>query len=129
MTTVQFYARLLALLQESGLSKAEKIELLEHAVEFVHEEAAVKAIWETEAAKESTREEVNAAGLTCAHQAETTAGCQTDLAAPKHIRRSSVFVLSISQLSHFNRKKSLDRPGVRSRIVAMETRTRFAFLP
>jgi hypothetical protein len=45
MTAAQFYARLLALLQESGLSKAEKIELLEHAVEFVHEEAAVKAIW------------------------------------------------------------------------------------
>jgi hypothetical protein len=40
MTPAQFYARLLALLQESGLSKAEKIELLEHAVEFVHEEDA-----------------------------------------------------------------------------------------
>ena len=45
MTPVQFYARPLALLTESGLSKAEKIEMLQQAVEFVHEEAAVKAIW------------------------------------------------------------------------------------
>ena len=45
MTALQFYRRLLDLLQESGLSKAEKLEFLERAAEFVKEEAAVKAIW------------------------------------------------------------------------------------
>jgi len=42
---------LLDLLHESGLSKAEKLELLERAGEFVQEEAAVKAIWEPKPSK------------------------------------------------------------------------------
>jgi hypothetical protein len=46
MTATETYRHLLDLLVESGLSKAEKIELLEQATAFVHEEAAVKAIWE-----------------------------------------------------------------------------------
>ena len=46
MTDVETYSRLLELLRESGLSKAEKIGLLEQATAFVHEEAAVRAIWE-----------------------------------------------------------------------------------
>lgn len=53
MTGVQFYKRLLELLQESGLSKAEKLELLGHAIDFVNEEAAVKAIWEPKPAKKN----------------------------------------------------------------------------
>ncbi len=46
MTALQAYRRLLDLLHESGLSKAEELELLERAAEFVQEEAAEKAIWE-----------------------------------------------------------------------------------
>jgi hypothetical protein len=53
MTGVQFYKRLLELLQESGLSKAEKLELLGHAIDFVNEEAAVRAICEPKPAKKS----------------------------------------------------------------------------
>ena len=53
MTGVQFYKRLLELLQESGLSKAEKLELLGHAIDFVNEEAAVRAIWEPKPAKKT----------------------------------------------------------------------------
>ena len=46
MTALELYRRLLDLLRESGLSKQEKIEILERASSFVKEEAAVKAIWE-----------------------------------------------------------------------------------
>jgi hypothetical protein len=46
MTALELYRRLLDLLRESGLSKQEKIEILERASGFVKEEAAVKAIWE-----------------------------------------------------------------------------------
>ncbi len=46
MTALEVYRRILELLRESGLSKAEKLELLKHAAAFVDEEAAVKAIWE-----------------------------------------------------------------------------------
>jgi hypothetical protein len=53
MTALQVYRHLLDLLRESGLSKAEKLELLENAVAFVHEEAAVKAIWEPKPRKKT----------------------------------------------------------------------------
>ena len=46
MTALELYRRLLDLLRESGLSKQEKIEILERASSFVKEEAAVEAIWE-----------------------------------------------------------------------------------
>ena len=39
--SLQAYRRLLDLLHESGLSKAEKLELLERAGEFVQEEASI----------------------------------------------------------------------------------------
>ncbi len=51
MTALETYRRLLDLLRESDLPKAEKLELLEHAAEFVKEEAAVKAIWEPKVSK------------------------------------------------------------------------------
>ena len=53
MTALQFYRRLLDLLQESGLSKAEKLEFLERAAEFVKEEAAVKTIWKPKPQKKT----------------------------------------------------------------------------
>jgi hypothetical protein len=46
MTALELYRRLLDLLRESGLSKQEKLEILNRAMNFVEEEAAVKAIWE-----------------------------------------------------------------------------------
>jgi hypothetical protein len=46
MTVLELYRRLLDLLRESGLSKQEKLEILNRAMNFVEEEAAVKAIWE-----------------------------------------------------------------------------------
>lgn len=51
MTALELYRRLLDLLRESGLSKQEKIEILDRAVTFIKEEAAVKAIWEPRAPK------------------------------------------------------------------------------
>jgi len=55
MTSLQFYRRLLDLLQESGLSKAEKLEFLERAAEFVNEDAAAKAIWEPKPPKKTRK--------------------------------------------------------------------------
>jgi hypothetical protein len=57
MTALQAYRRLLDLLHESGLSKAEKLELLERAAEFVQEEAAVKVIWEPKPSKRTRGEQ------------------------------------------------------------------------
>lgn len=51
MTALEVYRRLLDLLRESGLSKQEKIEVLDRAADFVKEEAAVKPIWEPRAPK------------------------------------------------------------------------------
>jgi hypothetical protein len=55
MTALELYRRLVDLLRESGLSKQEKIEILERAASFVKEEAAVKAIWEPRAPKSRGR--------------------------------------------------------------------------
>ena len=57
LTELQVYRRLLDLLSESGLSKAEKLQLLERAVAFVHEDAAVRAIWEPKPTKRSRKED------------------------------------------------------------------------
>jgi hypothetical protein len=45
-------------LRESGLSKAEKLELREHAAEFVKEEDAVEAIWKPKPSKKTRTETV-----------------------------------------------------------------------